>query len=100
MGVSEIFASITSLEFFYSQAPLSMKSVMQSLNLFMTALGTHHNVIDIRLTYCISNNSSFLTGSWFTIPLLILVNCDTSNEWVPANLDDGHLGNETIYLYI
>jgi hypothetical protein len=65
IGISEILASITSLEFFYSQAPLPMRSVTQSLNLFMTAL-----------------------GSWITIPLLLMVNIDPNNEWVPTNLDE------------
>jgi solute carrier family 15 (peptide/histidine transporter), member 3/4 len=67
--VAEILASITSLEFFYSQAPTSMRSVSQALNLFTNAL-----------------------GSWLTIPLLILVNSGLfGEEWVPENLDDGHL---------
>ena len=45
-----------------------MKSVTQALNLFMTAL-----------------------GSWLMIPLLIIVNSNPNDEWVPTNLDDGHL---------
>ena len=89
IGVSEILASITSLQFFYSQAPLSMKSVTQSLNLLMTAL-----------------------GSWLCIPLLLLVNVNPNNEWVPTNLDDGQLDsyffllaglmalNEIIFIWI
>mmetsp|Transcript_53490 Transcript_53490/g.93341 ORF Transcript_53490/g.93341 Transcript_53490/m.93341 type:complete len:657 (-) Transcript_53490:348-2318(-) len=68
VGASEILAAITSLEFFYSQAPTSMRSVTQSLNLFTNAL-----------------------GSFSVIPLLLIVNSDSSNEWVPTNLDDGHL---------
>lgn len=68
IGISEIFASITSLEFFYSQAPHSMRSVSQALNLFTNAL-----------------------GSWLTIPLTMLVNADTSDEWIPDNIDEGHL---------
>eukprot|EP00597_Dinobryon_sp_UTEXLB2267_P005647 CAMPEP_0170080918 /NCGR_PEP_ID=MMETSP0019_2-20121128/16920_1 /TAXON_ID=98059 /ORGANISM="Dinobryon sp., Strain UTEXLB2267" /LENGTH=662 /DNA_ID=CAMNT_0010295097 /DNA_START=50 /DNA_END=2038 /DNA_ORIENTATION=- len=68
VGTSEILASITSLEFFYSQAPFAMRSVTQSLNLFTTAL-----------------------GSWIVIPILLLVNSDPNNEWVPRNVDGGHL---------
>lgn len=68
IGISEIFASITSLEFFYSQAPHSMRSVSQALNLFTNAL-----------------------GSWLTIPLTMLVNVDTNDEWIPDNIDEGHL---------
>ncbi len=69
IGLSEIFASITSLEFFYSQAPSNMRSVSQACNLFTNAL-----------------------GSWLTIPLTLLVNADPNNEWIPkTNIDDGHL---------
>jgi peptide/histidine transporter 3/4 len=68
VGTSEVLTSITSLQFFYSQAPIAMRSVSQALNLFMTAL-----------------------GSWVIIPLLLLVNANKSDQWVPANLDDGHL---------
>ena len=68
IGISEIFASITSLEFFYSQAPMSMRSVSQALNLFTNAL-----------------------GSWLTIPLTLLVNCNPNDPWISDNIDDGHL---------
>merc|ERR1712100_614051 len=69
IDTSEILATITSLEFFYSQAPYSMRSVTQAFNLLMTAL-----------------------GAWITIPLLFLVNSGGSGkEWVPHNLDNGHL---------
>lgn len=68
IGISEIFASITSLEFFYSQAPSRMRSVSQASNLFTNAL-----------------------GSWLTIPLTILVNANPDSQWVTSNVDDGHL---------
>jgi len=69
IGVSEILASISSLEFFYSQAPSSMRSVSQSVNLFTTAL-----------------------GAWIIIPLIYLVNSGGSGQaWVPEDLDKGHL---------
>eukprot|EP01038_Epipyxis_sp_PR26KG_P011667 gene11667-15622_t len=68
IGISEILASITSLEFFYSQAPLAMRSVSQSLNLATTAV-----------------------GSFLIIPLLLLVNSNPNDEWVPINIDTGHL---------
>eukprot|EP01040_Poterioochromonas_malhamensis_P014576 gene14576-16151_t len=68
IGMSEILASITSLEFFYSQAPTVMRSVTQSLNLATSA-----------------------AGSFLMIPLLLLVNVNPNDEWVPTNLDDGHL---------
>ena len=65
IGISEIFASITSLEFFYSQAPHSMRSVSQALNLFTNAL-----------------------GSWLTIPLTLLVNTDSNNPWIASDVND------------
>ena len=68
IGISEILASITSLEFFYTQAPTAMRSVSQSLNLFTQAI-----------------------GAWIVIPILFLVNCNPNNEWVPTDLDKGHL---------
>eukprot|EP00128_Syssomonas_multiformis_P005370 Colp12_sorted_trinity150504_noHs@20846 len=68
IGISEIFASITSLEFFYSQAPHSMRSVSQALNLFTNAL-----------------------GSWLTIPLTLLVNADADSPWIASDVNDGHL---------
>jgi hypothetical protein len=61
VGASEILAAITSLEFFYSQAPLSMRSVAQSLNLFTNAL-----------------------GSFLVIPLLLMVNADPSTYRTPC----------------
>lgn len=68
IGISEIFASITSLEFFYSQAPHSMRSVSQALNLFTNAL-----------------------GSWLTIPLTLLVNANPNDPWIASDVNDGHL---------
>ena len=68
IGLSEIFAAITSLEFFYSQAPSSMRSVSQASNLFTNAL-----------------------GSWLTIPLTLLVNINHNDPWVTSNVNEGHL---------
>ncbi len=55
IGMSEILAAISALEFFYSQSPTVMRSVTQSLNLATNAL-----------------------GSFFIIPLLLLVNSNPS----------------------
>ena len=69
IGISEIFASIASMEFFYSQAPTSMRSVTSALNLLTTCL-----------------------GSIFTVPLVILVNTVPSDgEWLPKDINFGHL---------
>lgn len=68
IGISEILASITALEFFYSQSPTAMRSVVQSFNLLTTSL-----------------------GSFIIIPLIYLVNSNPNNEWITSNLNDGHL---------
>merc|ERR1712070_161210 len=60
VGISEILASVTTLEFFYSQAPESMRSFTAALNLFTTAL-----------------------GSWLCIPIILLVNLNPQKQWLP-----------------
>src|SRR5205085_2253477 len=39
IGISEILASVTALEFFYSQAPDNLRSVLAALNLLTVGLG-------------------------------------------------------------
>ena len=69
IGVSEIFASIGQIEFFYNQAPDSMRSCCTALQLLATALG------------------SFLSSG-----LIALVEyCTEGNPWMPYNLNIGHL---------
>ncbi len=67
VGLSEILASITSYEFFFSQAPLEMRSVTQAGNMITNAL-----------------------GSWSTIPLVLIVNTG-STPWIPSDINQGHL---------
>ncbi|CAM9302016.1 unnamed protein product [Ectocarpus sp. 6 AP-2014] len=50
IGTSEILSAVTSLEFFYAEAPTTVRGVSAGLNLLTTAL-----------------------GSWITVPLLSLV---------------------------
>lgn len=38
LALSEIFASITSLEYAYTKAPKSMRSMVMAVGLFMTAI--------------------------------------------------------------
>jgi len=68
VGISEILASITSLEFFYSQAPVTMRSAVQSLNLLTTSL-----------------------GSLIIVPIVYLVNINPASPWLPSNLDNGQV---------
>ena len=75
VGLSEILASVASLEFFYTQAPMSMRSLIQALNLCTTAF-----------------------GSFLVIPLVLLVNSNPKDEWLPENLDEGHLADYFVVL--
>ena len=67
VGVSEVFASITSLEFFSGQAPESMKSIVYALNLVVTGAG-------------------FLLSS-----LLVVIVDSWKPQWIPSDLDYGYL---------
>jgi hypothetical protein len=93
VGASEILAAITSLEFFYSQAPISMRSVSQSLNLFTNALGSFLVIPVLLLVNSDSSKTSLLVAgvvvTILTLPYYSLTR--TGNEWVPTNLDEGHL---------
>lgn len=40
VGISEVLASVTALQFFYTQSPVEMRSVLAALNLFTGAVGT------------------------------------------------------------
>ena len=86
IGLSEIFASITSLEFFYSQAPSRMRSVSAACNLFTNALGKRVALVFVILVIMFS-----CEGSWLTIPLTLLVNINPNSMWITTYIDDGHL---------
>ena len=69
IAVSEIFCSIGQLEFFYDQAPDSMRSCCMAMQLLSTALG------------------SFLSSG-----VVAIVSAATaSNPWMPYDLNDGHM---------
>ena len=67
VGVSEVFASIVSLEFFSSQAPESMRAIVYSLNLLMVGIG------------------------YLLATLLVVIVDLWTPEWIPTNLNNGHL---------
>ena len=67
VGVSEVFAGIVSFEFFSGQAPESMKAIVYSLNLVVIGMG-----------YLIGTLLTWIVDLW-------------TPEWIPDNLDDGHL---------
>jgi len=68
IGTAEILTAIPGLEFFYSEAPLSMKSTFASLNYLTISLGT-----------------------WLVIPLIAVANISKKSPWIPSDLNDGHL---------
>ena len=86
IGLSEIFATITSLEFFYSQAPSRMRSVSRACNLFTNALGETVALLVVTMIIIVS-----CEGSWLTIPLTLLVNINPNSMWITTDIDDGHL---------
>lgn len=72
IGCAEVFTNIGQLEFFYEQAPDSMRSLCSALSLTTTALGSYL--------------SSFL--------VTIVMGISTRNGkhgWIPDNLNYGHL---------
>ena len=70
ISVCEVLFSITSLEFAYSQAPTTMKSVLQSLYLMTTAVGNLITVLIVEI---------FLEIGWeqviffFIIPIVVMM---------------------------
>lgn len=68
IGIGDGLVSVSSCEFFNSQAPQHMKSIIMALFLVACGIG------------------SFMIGF-----LVVLANCDSKNPWITNNLNDGHL---------
>ena len=68
IGIGDVLASVSGLEFFNSQAPKHMKSFIMALFLVAHGIG------------------SFMIGLW-----VILANSDTDNKWITNDLNEGHL---------
>ena len=68
VGLSEVLASVSALEICYAQSPAAFRSVIASLNLLTTAL-----------------------GSFIVIPIIFFVNSIPNDAWITTDLDDGHL---------
>ena len=66
-GTSECFASITGIEFFFSQAPIELRSVLSALFLVTTGL-----------------------GAWLVGIFIFIVNSFKS-PWITEDLNDGYL---------
>ncbi|KAI5291047.1 hypothetical protein KEM55_008439 [Ascosphaera atra] len=75
-GISEIFASITSLEYAYTKAPTNMRSIIQGIALFTTAIASAIGQAMVPLSndpllewnYAVTAILAFIggVGFWFT----------------------------------
>ncbi|KAI1982380.1 hypothetical protein LOZ53_000087 [Ophidiomyces ophidiicola] len=75
-GISEIFASVTSLEYAYTKAPKNMRSLVQAVSLFMNAISAALGQAFVSLSedpllvynYAVVAGLAFLgaIGFWFT----------------------------------
>lgn len=72
MGCAEVFTFIAQLEFFYDQAPDSMRSMSSALSLTTTALGSYLSSLLVILVTAYSTRNGDL-------------------GWIPDNLNYGHL---------
>uniref|UniRef100_A0A0E0B752 Major facilitator superfamily (MFS) profile domain-containing protein n=1 Tax=Oryza glumipatula TaxID=40148 RepID=A0A0E0B752_9ORYZ len=71
-GVAEIFSCIGMSQFFYDQAPDSMKSVCAALGHLAIASGAYIN--------------TFVLGA-----VAVITTCSGAPGWIPDNLNEGHL---------
>ena len=64
MTAGEVLISVTSLEFFYTQAPRKMKSVLMSIKMFAVSLG---NLVTAGVNFLIMNDdgTSKLPGATY-----------------------------------
>lgn len=72
IGCAEVFTNIGQLEFFYEQAPDSMRSLCAALSLTTTALGNYLSSLLVTIVMDISTRNGKL-------------------GWIPDNLNYGHL---------
>ena len=75
IGASEVFTSITSLEFFFSESPESVKSVVQAANLCCIGL-----------------------GGFIGAGVIQLVNIDVEDAWIGDDANHGHLNRYFLLL--
>ncbi|KAL0448361.1 UNVERIFIED_CONTAM: protein NRT1/ PTR FAMILY 8.1 [Sesamum latifolium] len=72
VGCAEVFTNIGQLEFFYEQAPDSMRSLYAALSLTTTALGNYLSSLLVAIVMAISTRNG-------------------RPGWIPDNLNYGHL---------
>ncbi|XXG66693.1 hypothetical protein AAC387_Pa06g0217 [Persea americana] len=72
LGASEVFNGIGQLEFFYNQAPDTMRSMCIAFSLLTMSLGSYLSTLIVAIVSVLTNKGG-QTG------------------WIPDNLNDGHL---------
>ncbi|MCJ1329988.1 hypothetical protein MMC10_006669 [Thelotrema lepadinum] len=99
IAISEIFASITSLEYAFSKAPRNMRSLVMSFNLFMSAISAALGEAFVYLAndpllvwnYGVSAVLSFIGGCCFWYMYRQLDRDEDKLNMLPT----GHLGTES-----
>lgn len=72
LACSDVFCGIAQLEFFYSEAPVSMRSLCSAFSFLAMSLGYYVNSLIISL-------------------IAVLTKSGGGKGWIPADLNDGHL---------
>lgn len=79
-AIPECLISVTALEFFYSQAPETMKSIMTSISFLPVSIG------------------GFLAS--FMLFLMDKITSALGSRWITDNLNEGHLDYYYLFLLI
>eukprot|EP01025_Chloroclados_australasicus_P021527 TRINITY_DN2264_c0_g1_i2.p1 TRINITY_DN2264_c0_g1~~TRINITY_DN2264_c0_g1_i2.p1 ORF type:complete len:591 (-),score=70.87 TRINITY_DN2264_c0_g1_i2:1663-3435(-) len=77
IGTSEVLASIGQLEFFYDQAPYTMRSFCMAMQLVSTALGSY------LYSFLVYGVNAITSTNWW-------IN-NVTGQWLPPDLYKGHL---------
>uniref|UniRef100_A0A0D3HH16 Uncharacterized protein n=1 Tax=Oryza barthii TaxID=65489 RepID=A0A0D3HH16_9ORYZ len=71
LACSDVFCGIAQLEFFYSEAPVSMRSLCSAFSFLALSLGYYVNSL--------------------VVSIVAVVTTTSNKGWLPADLNDGHL---------
>jgi peptide/histidine transporter 3/4 len=72
VGASVVFTCVGQMEFFYNEAPPSMRSLCSALALLTVALGSYVSSLVVTVVECVTTRSG-------------------GPGWIPDDLNDGHL---------
>lgn len=98
IALSEVFASITSLEYAYNKAPKKMRSMVQAVALFMTAFAAALGQAFVPLAkdplliwnYAVVSILAFIAGSMFFIQFRDLDQHEDELNSLPEGVIGGH----------